>query len=183
MGTVMAVENEGQNKRFRMSAVFDEPLYIDQSLAHDGACLTVEKLLPDGQYEVVAVAETLKKTRLATVKIGDSINLERALKVGSRLDGHFVLGHVDETTTVLDILPREGSHEIVFALPKGAIVVPKGSIAVNGVSLTLAELDDERFTVAVIPYTWVHTNLGRLAPGSIVNLEYDVLGKYIVRYR
>lgn len=183
MGRVLAVEREGENARFRMEAHLDEPLYVDQSLAHDGACLTVENTSADGVYEVVAVAETLKKTRLGDIRPGDFVNLERALKVGARLDGHFVLGHVDTTTTVLEIHERGGSHEAVFVLPPGAVVVPKGSIALNGVSLTIAELENDRFSVAVIPYTWAHTNLSRLSPGSRVNVEYDVLGKYIVRYR
>ncbi len=182
-GRILAVEREGENKRFRIEAFFDEPLYVDQSLAHDGACLTVEKVLDKGVYEVVAVAETLKKTRLGDLAPGDVVNLERALKIGARLDGHFVLGHIDETTSVLEIVEQSGSHEITFALPAQAVVVPKGSIALNGVSLTIAELKNDRFSVAVIPYTWEHTNLSGLRSGDRVNVEYDVLGKYIVRYR
>ncbi|MCS7086588.1 MAG: riboflavin synthase [Bacteroidia bacterium] len=184
MGTVAAVEREGENARFRIAAVFDEPLYLGQSLSHDGACLTVEKICADGrEYETVAVAETLRKTRLGELRPGDAVNLERALKVGARLDGHFVLGHVDTVTTVTRIVPRDGSREIHFVLPPGAPVVPKGSIALNGVSLTIAELHDDEFSIAVIPYTWERTNLSRLTPGSRVNVEYDVLGKYILRFR
>lgn len=157
-------------------------LKIDQSLAHNGVCLTVVHI--DGElYTVTAVAETLAKTNLGKWKVGDKVNLERALKLGDRLDGHFVQGHADATATCTEKQTLDGSWLFRFSFPAkfGALVIEKGSICINGVSLTVFNTGANECTVTIIPYTYEHTNFGRLQQGDDVNIEFDVLGKYLLR--
>lgn len=184
LGQVVAIEHEATNTRFTVNWDKANELKVDQSLAHNGVCLTVVEVNPQANtYAVVAIAETLAKTNLNYWKIGNYVNLERCLPIGGRLDGHFVQGHVDTTTHCTQVADRNGSWECHFALPQAfaPLVVPKGSITVNGVSLTVVEAANDSFSVALIPYTWQHTNLHTLATGSVVNLEFDILGKYISR--
>lgn len=184
-GRISALKVEGGNLRLTVEAPFAHELREDQSVAHNGACLTVEKLAEDGlRYEVVAIEETLSKTNLGRLSVGELVNLERCLRADSRIDGHFVQGHVDRTTALLAVDALDGSWLLHFELPEvsRAWIVPRGSVALNGVSLTVADLADNRFTVAIIPYTWEHTNLSRLMPGDLVNVEFDWMGKYVVRW-
>lgn len=190
MGRVEQVAVSGTNREFTIGAVLaEEPLRVDQSIAHDGACLTVARILsqePGGavRYQVTAVEETLQKTTLGAWEPGTAVNLERCLRAGGRLDGHFVQGHVDGTGEVLSVEDRDGSWRITFGFdPQFApLLVPKGSICVSGVSLTVVDPGRDRFSVAVIPYTWTHTHFHLLRPGSRVNLEFDILGKYLLRW-
>jgi riboflavin synthase len=162
-------------------------LRVDQSVAHNGVCLTVVEVTPDqqgqsGTYRVTAVLETLQRSNLGALKPGDPVNLERCLRVGDRLDGHMVQGHVDTVTECLSVTELDGSWTYSFRLPQPAeLLVHKGSICINGVSLTIAQLDDERFGVAIIPYTHAHTTFHALRAGDRVNIEFDVLGKYVQR--
>ncbi len=184
LAEVQSITDEGTNKRFRMKAAITPELQIDQSVAHNGACLTVEKLdKTAGWYEVVAVKETLGKTALGELNQGSVVNLERSLRPDGRLDGHFVQGHVDTTTTCTAVEDQDGSWRFEFALTEShrQYMIPKGSITINGVSLTVAELTDTHFAVAIIPYTYKHTGFKDLAVGQRVNLEFDMLGKYVVR--
>ena len=157
-------------------------LHVNQSLSHNGVCLTVTDLR-EGCHKVEAVDETLIRSNLGKVKVGEVVNLERSLTANGRLDGHMVQGHVDQTGICSEILNQEGSWLINFDFSAGqnALVVDKGSICVNGVSLTCFNTSETRFSVAVIPYTFDHTNLGTLEPGGLVNLEFDILGKYVKR--
>ncbi len=182
LGTLKSLENEGTNIHFYVESTITPQLKIDQSVAHNGVCLTVVNI--DGNtYKVTAVAETLAKTNLGTLKIGDTINLERSLKVGDRLDGHFVQGHVDTTGTCIEKQTLEGSWLFRFQFPSkfAALIIEKGSICVNGVSLTLFNIGRDEFTVTIIPYTYTHTNFQHIEVGTIINLEFDVLGKYMMR--
>jgi riboflavin synthase len=183
-GTVRARQREGSNIRFTIAADLAEELRVDQSLAHNGACLTVERVHPeDNCYEVVAIAETLQRTNLGSLQEGNRMNLERCLRADARMDGHFVQGHVDCVAKVTEIQSHEGSWSYYFAVPAGyeALMVEKGSITVNGVSLTIVEAGGSSFSVAIIPYTYEHTNFHELSQGSPVNIEFDVLGKYVQR--
>lgn len=158
-----------------------EGVKIGDSIAIDGTCLTVEKL-PEQAFVVTLMPQTFEKTTFKNREIGDLVNLERSLKVGSRLEGHIVTGHVDEVTQVLERRQNESAIEVVFALPKQlkGQVVSQGSVAINGVSLTVMEADRDRFSVGLIPHTQAVTNLGKLQVGSKVNLETDILGKYVM---
>jgi len=195
IGTVVAVKKESSNLRLTIQSSFTNELKPDQSVSHNGVCLTVEKVLPDC-YEVVAIKETLKRSNLEKLITGNLINLERSLKIGDRLDGHFVQGHVDETAVCVGIESRDGSWMFNFLIPqspkdgetKKPLLVEKGSICVNGVALTIVEaplssgpLGDRgnAFSVAIIPYTYEHTNFKTLKKGDSVNIEYDILGKYV----
>lgn len=181
-GTVKEIATTGTNKTFWLQSALAAELKVDQSLAHDGVCLTVEEVQGD-HYRVTAVDETLQKTALHNWKVGSLVNLERSLLPSSRLDGHFVQGHVDTTGVCENIKEREGSWEISFSFPKSfaALVIEKGSICLNGISLTIFNVKKKRFTVAIIPYTFEHTNLKALREGDAVNLEFDLIGKYIHR--
>ncbi len=183
MATVVDLRPEGSNLRLTLETPLAADLRVDQSVAHNGVCLTVERA-EASRYEVVAVAETLSKTNLADLRVGDAVNLERCLRADARLDGHMVQGHVDRTLHLLAVVELDGSWLLDIELPAAdrALVVSKGSIALNGVSLTVADLAEAQFSVAIIPYTWTHTNLSRLDPGHRLNVEYDLLGKYIVRW-
>jgi riboflavin synthase len=182
MGRLEALENEGSNTHFTFSSAFTHELKIDQSVAHNGTCLTVVALHEDGKYTVTAIDETLKKTNLGTLKPGDLVNLERCMKLGDRLDGHIVQGHVDQTAVCTAVHDEQGSWKVHFKYQEVAhVTVPKGSICVNGVSLTVVDSEPGTFSVAIIPYTWAHTNFHTLKVGTVVNLEFDIIGKYISR--
>jgi riboflavin synthase len=182
MGRLEAISKEGTNVVMDFSSSLSDELKVDQSLAHDGVCLTVVQC-GHGQHRVVAVQETMERTALGDLQIGESVNLERCLRLGDRLDGHWVQGHVDDTGLCLEIQDVVGSWMFKFQYPPrhAALLVPKGSITVNGVSLTLVEVGVDFVTIAVIPYTYAHTTLGFLKPGQRVNLEFDLLGKYFLR--
>ena len=182
MATGAAIVHEGSNVHFTLETPLAPEFKIDQSIAHNGACLTVVKL--NGiQYTVTAIDETLQKTNLGTWQVGQKINLERCLKVGDRLDGHMVQGHVDTTGKVASITDENGSWRVHISYPLGPghVTVQKGSICINGVSLTVVESKETTFSVAIIPYTFEHTNFHTLQPGDTVNLEFDILGKYIAK--
>jgi riboflavin synthase len=183
LGRVENIEKENSNYLLRVSAPFAQELKVDQSVAHNGCCLTVVKVLP-GSYEVTLVEETLQRTNFKNLEPGRWLNLERSLTPNQRLDGHFVQGHVDQISALTEVEDCKGSYRLTFALPQEGrlLVVEKGSICINGVSLTVASLEEEFFSVAIIPYTWQHTNLQYLKIGDTVNLEYDILGKYIVQF-
>jgi riboflavin synthase len=182
MGTVKAVSAHGANQSFWIQSPLSHHLKVDQSIAHNGVCLTVEEIKED-LYKVTAVKETLEKTALGQWQPGDAVNLERSLLPTSRLDGHFVQGHVDTTGTCVGIEDAAGSYELTFSFPSSfaELLIEKGSICVNGISLTAFAVTPATFKVAIIPYTWQHTNLQFLKQGSLVNLEFDLIGKYILR--
>ena len=181
-GRVENIEKEGTNILFTMSCPFTKELKIDQSISHDGCCLTVYDI-DNQQYKIAAIHETLEKTNLGNWEIGTEVNLERCVLMNGRLDGHIVQGHVDRTGVVKSIENTNGSHLITIEHSEkdGFVTVPQGSIAVNGISLTVAYSGENEFSVAIIPYTWEHTNLKHLSAGDRVNLEFDVIGKYIAK--
>lgn len=187
--TVVAVRSERQNKHFTLRADFCRELKIDQSIAHNGVCLTVVDLTED-TYTVTAMKETLLRSNLGALQVGDLVNVERSMKPDALLDGHIVQGHVDQTARCTAIREMEGSHYFTFAyevdremMRQGYMTVEKGSVTVNGVSLTVCNSQENSFEVAIIPYTLEHTNFGYFKVGSVVNLEFDILGKYIARLR
>lgn len=170
-----------ENLVFTLRTLLAQELTVDQSVAHNGVCLTVTYTNRKDLYEVTVIQETLRKTNLALWKVGDKINIERALKVGDRLDGHFVQGHVDEVATCIDIKDEKGSWLFTFEYSANSpnFTVEKGSIAVNGVSLTVVNSKENRFSVAIIPYTYEHTNFHQIKIGDKVNVEFDMIGKYL----
>lgn len=179
---VVQMEQRGTNKHFTLEASIAPELKVDQSLAHNGVCLTVVTVNGQ-QYEVTAIEETLKRTNLGALNVGDRVNLERCLAANGRLDGHIVQGHVDGIGELVKLIDRDGSWSLHFAHEENPnwVTVEKGSICVNGVSLTVVESTSNSFSVEIIPYTWTHTNLGKLKIGDKVNLEFDILGKYAAR--
>ena len=179
-GRVEKIETEGTNVHFTLSCPFNSELKIDQSLAHDGVCLTVVECSNEC-YVVTAIDETMQKTCLGDWRVGDEVNLERCMMMGDRFDGHMVQGHVDTTGQLVDITSQEGSHILTIEHPQTDewMTVPKGSITVNGISLTVVESVEGRFSIALIPYTWEETTMHLLKVGDRVNLEFDVIGKYI----
>jgi riboflavin synthase len=179
-GKLVARNNEGSNVRLTIEVPFAHELKVDESVAHNGVCLTVEKVNATS-YEVVCIDETLKRSNLGHLKPGDLVNLERSMKQGERMSGHYVQGHVDETATCNTILINDGSWIFGFDFnPESKnINVEKGSISVNGVSLTVVHCGKGFFSVAIIPFTYEHTNFGTLGTGDIVNLEFDIIGKYV----
>lgn len=181
LAEVKNIEQQGTNITFTFQADIAHELKIDQSVAHNGVCLTVVDLLENNQYKVTAIDETLKKTNLGNLQIGDKVNLERCMPANGRFDGHIVQGHVDQTGVCTSIIDQNGSWLISFEYDEklGNITVEKGSICVNGVSLTVVNSKDNGFSVAIIPYTWEHTNFHQLAVGKTINLEFDILGKYM----
>ncbi len=183
MGTVHSVSQSGTNIDVQIAAGITPELKIDQSVAHNGVCLTVVKIEAD-IYTVTAVAETLAKTNLGSWKQGDKVNLERALKTGDRLDGHFVQGHVDAVATCVQKETLEGSWLFRFQFPDefAALVIEKGSVCINGVSLTAFGVGRNEFSVTIIPYTFEHTGFSAIEAGTVVNIEFDVLGKYMLRH-
>lgn len=182
LGKVTKISRKGTNSSFWITSSISKELKIDQSLSHNGVCLTVEEINGD-QHRVTAIAETLEKTNLGKLAEGDSVNLERCLQMNGRLDGHIVQGHVDSTATCLEITEKNGSWEYRFQLNPSfaSLIIEKGSITVNGISLTLFNVGKETFTVAIIPYTYDHTNLKDLKVGETVNIEFDMIGKYMNR--
>jgi riboflavin synthase len=182
MGKVIRVENRGTNRTYWIRSELGPSLKADQSLSHDGVCLTVEAVDAD-IHQVTAIEETLLKTNLGGWQAGEKVNLERAMMLGRRLDGHIVQGHVDATGTCISRENQDGSWVYRFRFPArfGPLVIEKGSIAVNGISLTAFDLGPDAFSVAIIPYTFSHTGISQVEPGKTVNLEFDMLGKYILR--
>ena len=185
---VVALREEGSNLHLTMRCSFADELTIDQSVAHNGVCLTVVALPGDGTYTVTAIRETLDRSNLGDLKPGDLVNLERSMKMNGRLDGHIVQGHVDQTAVCTDVREADGSWYYTFEYEsdkelarKGYITVDKGSVTVNGVSLTVCEPTDNSFKVAIIPYTHDNTNFHRIEKGTKVNIEFDILGKYLAR--
>jgi len=181
-GIVRKISQESANRRLTIESPFTQELKIDQSISHNGVCLTVTNI-HDNLYDVIAIEETIAKTNLDKLKEGDEINLERSLKLGDRLDGHLVQGHVDETAVCQKIEERNGSWLMTFEYRSSSpnILVEKGSVCVNGISLTVVETVKNKFSVAIIPFTFHHTNFHSLKPGDFVNLEFDVIGKYVAR--
>lgn len=182
IGKIVRIEREQANLHLYVKSSFTNELKIDQSVAHNGVCLTVVAINGD-VYQVTAIAETLAKTHLGSLQVGDAVNLERGMLLNTRLDGHIVQGHIDQTGTCSAIQEEAGSTRFTFQYDPstGNVVIEKGSITVNGVSLTVIDATRDSFSVAVIPYTLAHTNLQYLQIGSVVNLEFDVIGKYVAR--
>ncbi|WP_242918918.1 riboflavin synthase [Pontibacter liquoris] len=182
LGQVTAIREEHTNKHITVLSPFTQQLQIDQSVAHNGVCLTVVALEGD-IYTVTAIAETLQKTNLNDMKAGDLVNLERCMQANGRFDGHVVQGHVDQTGICESVTDENGSWLFTFRYDAGTgnITVEKGSICVNGISLTVVNSQEDRFSVAIIPYTYEHTNLQHVKPGTSVNLEFDIIGKYVAR--
>ncbi|MEO6612786.1 MAG: riboflavin synthase [Chitinophagaceae bacterium] len=182
VGIVKDIILNDSNRTFWVESVVSHSLKTDQSISHSGVCLTVEEI-KGNRHRVTAIDETLKKTNLGTWVEGIPVNLERCLVVNSRLDGHFVQGHVDGTGTCINRKEKKGSWEFEFSFPKkfAPLVIEKGSICVNGISLTAFRVKKKSFTVAVIPYTFEHTNISLVKPGDSVNLEFDMIGKYLLR--
>lgn len=182
LARVENLQNDGGNLHITLKSTITQQLKIDQSVAHNGVCLTVVAI--DGEdYVVTAIKETIDKTNLGFLKKGELVNLERAMKLGDRLDGHIVQGHVDQTAKCVSVKEEDGSWIFTFNYDKGLnnITIEKGSITVNGVSLTVVNSKINEFSVAIIPYTYEHTTFKSLTAGSIVNLEFDVIGKYVSR--
>ncbi len=184
LGTITHIQHDGSNIDFWVDSEITGELKIDQSIAHNGVCLTVVGI-QDKQYRVTAVAETIAKTNLGHWQVKDKVNLERSLRVGDRLDGHFVQGHADATAVCIEKQTLEGSwlYRFKFDEQFAALVIEKGSASVNGVSLTVFNVDRNSFTVTIIPYTYEHTNFHEIEEGTVVNIEFDVLGKYFLRQK
>ncbi len=191
LGTIQHIETEGTNVHFTIASPISQALKIDQSLSHNGVCLTVTKQTIEN-HTVTAIEETLLKTNLGTWAVGGKVNLERAMVAGARLDGHMVQGHVDTTGICIGREDRNGSWVFTFqyqltppreiGMPAQYIVVDKGSICINGVSLTVVSPVNDTFSVAIIPYTFEHTTFQDIHLGSVINLEFDIIGKYMARY-
>ncbi len=184
IGIVKKIEREGSNRHFTIACSFASDLKIDQSVAHNGVCLTVVKINPEnGTYKVTAVDETLRQTNLVDLVEGDEVNLERGMLLNTRLDGHIVQGHVDGTAVCTSVTDENGSWKFVFENDGSArnLLVEKGSVTVNGVSLTVVDAGDYSFSVAIIPYTMQHTTFKNLKRGHTVNVEFDIIGKYVAR--
>lgn len=187
MARVVAIEKKDDNIDLTLSCPFAHELGIDQSVAHNGVCLTVVSL-GEGSYTVTAMRETLERSNLGLLKVGDEVNVERSLMMNGRLDGHIVQGHVDQTATCISVEEQGGSHQYTFRhetdremVSRGYFTVDKGSVTVNGVSLTVCRPTEDTFQVCIIPYTYENTNFHSIRPGSIVNLEFDIIGKYLAR--
>lgn len=185
--TVVSVEKEQENMHFTLTCSFVDELKIDQSVAHNGVCLTVVKI-ENGNYVVTAMKETLQKSNLGLLKAGDKVNVERSMMMNGRLDGHIVQGHVDQTAECVAKIDQQGSYTFRFKYlfdkemaKKGYMTVDKGSVTVNGVSLTVCNSQDDSFEVNIIPYTYDNTNFHQIEVGTVVNLEFDIIGKYIAR--
>ena len=187
VGEVMELHDSGTNRDLIIRARMTPELKVDQSVSHNGVCLTVVSVSPgldgaSGSHRVTAVKETLERSNIGDLKPGDGVNLERSLRIGDRLDGHMVQGHVDTVTECLSVEDVGGSWRYTFRVPEQKhLLVHKGSICLNGVSLTIVELSAEHFSVAIIPYTYEHTTFRSLKVGQRVNVEFDVLGKYVER--
>ena len=187
--TVVAIEHELDNMHFTLRCGFTDELKIDQSIAHNGVCLTVVRIEGD-TYTVTAMRETLERSNLGLLVVGDEVNVERSMQMGGRLDGHIVQGHVDQTARCISVEDQEGSHEFTFQydvdpemVRRGYFTVDKGSVTVNGVSLTVCRPTKNTFAVCIIPYTFENTNFHSIKEGTVVNIEFDILGKYIAQYQ
>ena len=182
MGVIRKVFENNTNKIFWIESDLSKELKIDESLCHNGVCLTIEEV-KENWHRVTAIQETINKTNLKIWVVGDAVNLERSMKMNSRLDGHIVQGHVDGTGTCIAKKDLDGSFEYTFSFPEkfASLIIEKGSICVNGVSLTAFNVSKTSFTVAIIPYTFSHTNFQSLKESAMVNLEFDILGKYVTR--
>ena len=182
LGKITALRHDGGNLHITVASLVSHELKIDQSVAHNGVCLTVVALA-EGTHTVTAIEETLNKTNLAQLQTGDLVNLERCMQMNARLDGHIVQGHIDQTAVCTVYKPLDGSWEYTFEYDAatGNVVVEKGSVCINGVSLTVVNAHANSFSVAIIPYTYQHTNLQNVRQGSVVNLEFDIIGKYVPR--
>lgn len=181
LGKITEVIIRGSNKTFWIESPVSQELRPDESVSHDGVCLTIEEI-KNGHHKVTAIKETLNKTNLGQLKIGDPVNMERSMRMNGRIDGHIVQGHVDTNATCMEKKNLEGSTEFTFKFKKrfASLIIEKGSVAVNGISLTAFDVGKNKFTVAIIPYTLEHTNLATVNPGSKVNIEFDMLGKYVL---
>ncbi len=184
---VVAIRKEQENIHLTLTCSFVGELKIDQSVAHNGVCLTVVAIEGD-TYTVTAMRETIERSNIGLLKVGDGVNVERSMMMNGRLDGHIVQGHVDTTAKCLSVADAAGSHEYVFQYHcdpelarRGYMTVDKGSVTVNGVSLTVCEPKDDTFKVCIIPYTFDNTNFHNIVPGTVVNLEFDIIGKYMAR--
>ena len=181
-GIVIAIEEKNDNKIFWIESNISDQLKIDQSVSHSGVCLTVEQVAGT-RHRVTAVEETLNKTNLSVWQAGHLVNLERSLKLDSGLDGHLVQGHTDTVATCTSVKERKGSWEFEFAFPRkfAGLVIEKGSVCINGISLTAFDVENKSFKVAIIPYTYEHTNIKTVRRGEVVNIEFDIIGKYVLR--
>lgn len=183
LGVIKSIEKSATNTVFIISSALTNKLKVDQSIAHNGVCLTIEAINEDN-YQVTAVAETSAKTNIGNWQIGDSINLERAMQFNGRMDGHLVQGHVDAVATCIDVKEMDGSWMYRFQFPEkfASLMIEKGSVAVNGTSLTAFDVTTNQFSVAIIPYTYTHTSINQLKVGDSVNIEFDMIGKYVARF-
>lgn len=180
LGTVEDIRKDGENVHFTLSGPFTHELKIDQSVAHNGCCLTVVNIEGE-RYVVTAILETLKKTNLGDWQKGTKVNLERCMQMNGRLDGHIVQGHVDTTAVCKEIEDQDGSWKYTFRYDTEDPTVEKGSVTINGTSLTVVDSKDQEFSVCIIPFTYTHTNFHTLKPGDRVNLEFDIIGKYVAK--
>ena len=182
LGIVTEIKKEQNNLHLTLSSSITPELKIDQSVAHNGICLTVVAI-NETKYTVTAIGETINKTNISNWNVNDEVNLERAMKLGDRLDGHIVQGHIDQTATCIEAYETNGSWHYTFEYDpnRSNITIEKGSITVNGVSLTVVNSEKNKFSVAIIPYTYEHTNFHNFKVGTVVNLEFDVIGKYVAR--
>jgi riboflavin synthase len=180
LGEVVSIQKENTNIHFTLKSAFTNELKVDQSVAHNGVCLTVVDIT-GSNYTVTAIQETLDKTNLGSWELGSKINLERCMVMNGRLDGHIVQGHVDTRALCKSIEDQNGSWKFTFTYDTPFVTVEKGSITINGVSLTVVDSKDKEFSVCIIPYTYEHTNFHQLKVGSVINLEFDIIGKYVAR--
>ncbi|MFT3910683.1 MAG: riboflavin synthase [Ferruginibacter sp.] len=181
-GIIKKIKEQGTNRSFWIKSTLAPELKVDQSVSHNGVCLTIEEI--DGnKYRVTAIDETLQKTNLGKWETGASINLERCMQMNGRIDGHIVQGHVDTVATCTSCIAKEGSWEYRFSIDKkfAALIIEKGSITLNGISLTIFNVTEDSFMVAIIPYTYDHTNMQFIKEGDLVNIEFDMIGKYVNR--
>lgn len=183
LGVIKSIEKSATNTVFIISSVLTKELKVDQSIAHNGVCLTIEAI-NENNYQVTAVAETLAKTNAGNWRIDDIINLERAMQFNGRMDGHLVQGHVDTVATCIAVDDMNGSWMYRFQFPENfsSLMIEKGSVAINGTSLTAFDVTSNQFSVAIIPYTYNHTNINQLKLGDSVNIEFDMIGKYVARF-
>src|SRR6478672_9299949 len=182
IGKIESIEKNGSNKTFWISSSISNELKADQSVSHNGVCLTVEGV-KENSHRVTAIEETLAKSNLGKWREGDEVNIERCMVMNGRLDGHIVQGHVDTTAGCIDKQDLNGSWQFRFQFPNelSKLVIEKGSIAINGISLTVFNVDANEFSVAIIPYTFAHTNMKHVSIGTMVNIEFDIIGKYVVK--
>ena len=182
LGIIKEIQKEQGNLHITVASEITHELKIDQSVAHNGICLTVVKI-NQNEYIVTAIQETINKTAIGNWQVGDVLNLERAMKLGDRLDGHIVQGHVDSTAVCSEAITKDGSWEYRFEIDAAfaSLIIEKGSITINGTSLTIFDLTEDSFKVAIIPYTYHHTNISSVQVGSVVNIEFDMIGKYVNR--